>query len=82
MTTAAIPNYPKRTSNRDAILALLSDGWQHHMSELIRVGGYRYGGRIFELRKKGYDIETIAVGKDEFAYRMHIDGRQLALKET
>ena len=60
----------RRKTKRDALLDLLSDGRQHHMSELIRVGGYRYGGRLFELRHEGYVIETIRLADDEFAYRL------------
>lgn len=75
---AAIPNYPKRKSKREALLDLLSDGRQHHMSELIRVGGYRYGGRLHELRHDfGYDIETLHVGADETAYVLHKGQRRL-----
>ena len=77
MTTAAIPNYPKRKTKREAILSLLSDGQRHHMTELERVGGMRFGGRIFELRKQGHIIETIHIGADETAYQMHIEDRQL-----
>lgn len=71
-----MPDFKKRTSHRDAILALLSDGRQHHMSECIKVGGFRYGGRIFELRKRGYAIETIRLGGDEFAYQLIREGQQ------
>ena len=73
----------KRTSHKAALLALLSDHKQHHMSELIRVGGYRYGGRLHELRKEGRIIDTIRLADDEFAYRyvgmQPIEPRQLAL---
>lgn len=65
-------DYAKRRSHKDAILALLSDGREHHMAECLAVGGYRYGARIFELRRQGYDIETIHVGPDETAYRLHV----------
>ena len=67
---ASKPPVNKRTNNRDALLSLLEDGQQHHMSECQRTAGYRYGARLFELRKQGYDIETIRMGDDEFAYRM------------
>lgn len=69
----------KRQTHKQRLLALLSDGQPHHMSECIREGGYRYGGRIHELRHDdGYRIETIALADDEFAYRLIPDG-QLAL---
>lgn len=76
MTTAAIPDYAKRASKRDAMLALLSDGREHHMTECERVGGMRFGARIWELRKQGHDIETIHIGADETAYRMHVRDTQ------
>jgi hypothetical protein len=60
----------KRRSHKEALRALLADRKQHHMRELIAVGGYRYGGRLFELRKNGLLIETIRLGEDEFAYRL------------
>ena len=63
-------DYAKRSSHKQRLLDLLSDGEQHHMSECIRVGGYRYGGRLHELRHAGHIIETIPLGKDEFAYRL------------
>jgi len=66
----------RRKTKRNALLDLLSDGQQHHMSELIRVGGYRYGGRLFELRHDGHVIETIRLADDEFAYRLVIEGQQ------
>ena len=66
----------KRKSNREKLLALLSDGRLHPMDELLRVGGFRYGGRLFELRKRGYVIETIQIADDVFAYRMIIEPKQ------
>lgn len=61
----------KRKSHHEAIRALLADGRLHPMSQLIRVGGNRYGGRIFELRHdEGLNIETVQLsGEDRFAYR-------------
>lgn len=60
----------KRRSHKTALLELLADYRQHHMAECQRAGGWRYGGRLHELRKEGYDIETIRLGDDEFAYRL------------
>lgn len=62
----------KRQTHKEALLKLLSDHTAHHMRECIAVGGYRYGGRLHELRKDGHDIETIRVGDDEFAYRLRV----------
>jgi hypothetical protein len=70
----------KRRTHREALRELLSDGRQHHMSELIRVGGYRYGGRLHELRHdEGLDILTIRLADDEFAYQLIVADRQLSL---
>lgn len=60
----------KRRSHKQALLELLSDGELHHMNQMLRVGGFRYGGRLFELRKAGHAIETVKVGEDEFMYRL------------
>lgn len=68
----------KRITHREALLALLSDGRPKHMSQCIAIGGYRYGGRIHELRQEGHDIRTIRLGDDEFAYQLHIEEKQLA----
>ena len=69
----------KRASHKDRLLALLSDGRVHTMGECQHAGGWRYGGRLFELRKEGHDIETIQVGVDEFAYRLIPQEKQLEL---
>jgi hypothetical protein len=69
----------KRESHKARLLALLADGRRHHMSELIKVGGYRYGARLYDLRREGVDVETIRIGDDEFAYRMNEQQGRLAL---
>lgn len=70
----------KRRTHREALRELLSDGRQHHMSELIKVGGYRYGGRLHELRHdEGLDIRTIRVADDEFCYQLVVHESQLSL---
>lgn len=78
MTTAAIPNYPKRKNKREALLELLSDGQRHHMRQMMEVGGMRFGARVDELRRAGYAIETLHIGADETAYQMFIDETQLS----
>lgn len=78
-SSEAMNDYPKRASHKSRLLSLLSDGQVHHMRECIAVGGNRYGGRIFELRKQGFDIESIQVGKDEWAYRLVVPNKQLSL---
>ena len=69
----------KRLTHKQALLALLSDGKAQHMRTCIAVGGYRYGGRIHELRQEGHDIRTIRIADDEFAYQLIPHDRQMAL---
>lgn len=69
-------DYTKRLGNKEKLRRLLSDGAVHHMRELHAVAGWRFGGRIYELRKEGYDIETIFIGADETAYQMHVEGQR------
>jgi hypothetical protein len=45
-------------SQREALFALLSDAQWHPHYELARVAGVRYGARVLELRRLGFDIET------------------------
>ena len=49
----------KRLGQRERILALLeAAGPRGCSSEELNAVGYRYGGRLFELREQGYIIET------------------------
>lgn len=57
-------------NNAERLLQLLSDGKWHEHSELLQVAGYRYGGRIFDLRKRGYVIEKQRLGTRRYFYRM------------
>lgn len=65
-------------TKRDALRAMLSDGQWHHMSELRKVAGWRYGARLLELRRGeggvALETETRAVpGTDnEFEYRARV----------
>jgi len=68
----------KRASHKQRLYGLLSDGAWHHHRELHDVGGWRFGGRLFELRKEGHAIETDRIGVDEYRYRMIVE-RQLSL---
>lgn len=75
-------NGEKRLTHKEALLALLSDYQTHDMAECLRVGGYRYGARLHELRRQGYVIETISEGDDVFSYRLVAapgEARQLSL---
>jgi hypothetical protein len=49
----------RRESNRDRVLALLQAKREVTNADLLAVGGFRYGARLFELRRMGHVIETI-----------------------
>lgn len=67
--TVSIPT--TAPSKREALRALLADGLWHHMSELRRVGGWRYGARLLEIRREHrVSIENRCVGDGEFEYRL------------
>lgn len=67
----ARPTTPHRQSHKEALLALLSDYQPHPMAELLRVGGYRYGARLMELRRgRHLNIQTIPLGGERFAYQL------------
>jgi hypothetical protein len=70
-------------SKREALQRLLADGKWHHMSELQKVGGARYGARLLELREltQGLKHEHRAInGSDnEFEYRALFEGPQQSL---
>lgn len=68
--------YVKRKSSKQRILDLLSDGEEHGMNGLNAIS-FRYGARIWELRREGYNILTIQRGVDVFAYRLVKPGRLL-----
>lgn len=70
---------PRRLSHRQALLALLSDCRWHGMRECLEVGGYRYGARIFSLRKEGFDIETRHVFGDVYEYKWNRRPKQMEL---
>lgn len=58
----------KRTS-KQRILDVLLDGRSHHMRELNAIS-FRYGGRLYELRREGHVIDTERIGEGEFRYRL------------
>ena len=66
-------------SHKAALLALLSDGAYHHMRQCLDVAGFRYGGRLHELRREGYEIETHQLGVGEWEYRLRVKNRQVVL---
>lgn len=66
----------KAPSNQKKLRALLADGAWHHMQELQDVAGWRYGARLWEIKRgedggPQLDIEKMAVlGRDdEWLYR-------------
>jgi hypothetical protein len=60
----------RRGSNRERILALLADRHEHTNAELLKVGGFRYSARIFELRQQGCVIEERDLGGGLHGYRL------------
>lgn len=44
-------------NNQERLRWVLSDGRWHSWRELMRVAGARFGGRLFELRNQGLDIQ-------------------------
>ena len=66
----------KRATKKELVLRLLSDGRPHSMRELNKIT-FRYGARIWELNREGYEITTTRVGVDEFVYRLMPKQRSL-----
>jgi len=58
-----------RLSQKDKILKLLLKGKPVHMRKLNEIA-FRYGGRLHDLRKQGYKIDTIQHGNGNFSYRL------------
>ena len=56
-------------TQKEKILDLLSTHDQVDMRDLNAIA-YRYGGRIDELRRDGYNIETVKIEGSHFAYRL------------
>ena len=48
----------KRKSQMEKVLEMLQKGQVTPMSALYKAGCYRLGARIFDLRRKGYNIVT------------------------
>lgn len=70
----------KRENNKDRLLRLMRDGRWYHMAALRTAGGWRYGARLFELKKQGWEHERRSVGEDAFEYRLYsAEAKQLAL---
>ena len=56
-------------SQKDKILKLLLPGKPVHMSRLNAIC-YRYSARLWEIRRRGYKIDTIQHGVGDFSYRL------------
>ncbi len=68
-----------RPTAKARLLALLSDGREHDMRECLEIAGFRYGGRLHELRQEGHVVETIQYSANHFGYRLVVKARQLEL---
>lgn len=60
----------RRANNRDKVLDLLKRSGSYGATnlQLVAEGGMRYGARIYELRKEGYDIRTFPVESGVFRF--------------
>ncbi len=63
----------------EALLSLLSDGRWHSQQEVLEAAGYRYTGRVKNLRDAGYEIESWHVQGSEWRFRLVVKPRQLVL---
>jgi len=62
----------RRQSQRAAILALLRERGAAGVSNVeLNAVGFRYGGRIFELRRAGHAIATVCEGAGRFRFVLH-----------
>jgi hypothetical protein len=60
----------RRLNNKERVYAVLVAAGPSGVtnSDLLAFGGFRYGARLFELRRDGYDIETVAGHGGEFRF--------------
>jgi len=56
----------KNATQRDKILELLQDNFYHSPSELMKLGIAQYNARIYELRKKGHNIESVKIEENTY----------------
>lgn len=76
--TQPAPNFSHRGTDfgrkyvtaRDRVRLLLDDRKWHSWDELRRVGGVRYGARLLELRRLGFEIESEDMAPDGKRYRL------------
>ncbi len=67
-------------ANKVRLLELMLDGKWHHMRDMERAGGMRYGGRLFELHKDGWQYEKRTVGPNEWEYKLVVEPRQMVME--
>src|SRR5687767_7557434 len=54
------------------LLDLMQDGRWYSMRQLAEVAGWRYGGRLYDLKQHGWDHEYRARGTEgELEYRLY-----------
>jgi hypothetical protein len=58
----------RRKSNETKILELLQAKGEATNSELLKIGGFRYGARLKSLRDDGYKIKTVKEKAGLFRY--------------
>lgn len=56
-------------SIKQQIMQLLSDGQPHSTKELATIT-HRVSGVIYELREEGYEITTITISHNNYAYQL------------
>jgi len=69
----------KQQSQTERILEILSDGQPHPTTEIVRKAYNvrnqsicRLGARIYDLRQRGLDIETLPYRGVIFAYKLNL----------
>lgn len=60
----------RRMNNRERVLVQLIAAGVRGVTnrELLDEGGFRYGARLFELRREGYLIDTLPAGDGLFRF--------------
>lgn len=71
----------RRQNNAARVLVYLQAHGAATNAELIEIGGIRYGGRLFELRRQGHDIRTEPLhgGLVRYTYHGYVQPGQMSL---
>ena len=56
-------------SIKQQIIECLSDGQPHSTKELATIS-HRFGDVIYDLREEGYEITTITISHNNYAYQL------------